>query len=256
MDACTADQNAEREGQRLRHHRPCYAPMLRDCGQRKQRSAGCSPLGLVKWTTLSSWKMFTSSMPGMAFTPRRFSVFCSRLSSVDVVLCTAFFFLRDCHTSAAAQTRAQPLSARHPCWVNNACCCSMERSHWPLHPREAVTSAVLVEDARVVWGATELSRSHPIARCPCPPIGSMTFTRNCMTQPKASTLTCAPSPFLQCEPVCRNKTRMIMQSLINSRTAAVAGSQMNGMHSRHQNQEKPQAHLPPLPASSICPYPC
>ncbi len=32
-------------------------------------------------------------MPGMVFTPSRFNVFCSRLSSVDVVLCTAFFFL-------------------------------------------------------------------------------------------------------------------------------------------------------------------
>ncbi|GIL89354.1 hypothetical protein Vretifemale_17179, partial [Volvox reticuliferus] len=32
-------------------------------------------------------------MPGIVFTPRRFRVFCNRLSSVDVVLCTAFFFL-------------------------------------------------------------------------------------------------------------------------------------------------------------------
>ena len=32
-------------------------------------------------------------MPGMVFTPRRLSVLCSRLSSVLVVLCTAFFFL-------------------------------------------------------------------------------------------------------------------------------------------------------------------
>lgn len=38
--------------------------------------------------------MCTSSMPGMVFTPSRFSVLCSRLSSVCVVLCTAFFFLR------------------------------------------------------------------------------------------------------------------------------------------------------------------
>ena len=38
--------------------------------------------------------MLTSSIPGMVFTPKRFSVFCSRLSSVVVVLCTAFFFLR------------------------------------------------------------------------------------------------------------------------------------------------------------------
>jgi hypothetical protein len=53
-----------------------------------------SPLGLEKCTTsLLSLKMFTSSMPGMVFTPRRFSVFWSLLSSVDVVLWTAFFFL-------------------------------------------------------------------------------------------------------------------------------------------------------------------
>lgn len=43
---------------------------------------------------LSSLTMFTSSMPGMVFTPSLFRVFCKRLSSVDVVLCTAFFFLR------------------------------------------------------------------------------------------------------------------------------------------------------------------
>ena len=36
----------------------------------------------------------TSSMAGMLFTPRRFSVFCRRLSSVVVVLCTIFFFRR------------------------------------------------------------------------------------------------------------------------------------------------------------------
>jgi len=54
---------------------------------------GLAPLGLVKWMTLSSLKMLTSSMPGMVFTPSRFSVFCSRLSSVDVVLCTALCFL-------------------------------------------------------------------------------------------------------------------------------------------------------------------
>lgn len=56
---------------------------------------GCphSPLGLVKWITVSSLKMLTSSMPGMVFTPNRFKVFCSLLSSVEVVLWTAFFFL-------------------------------------------------------------------------------------------------------------------------------------------------------------------
>lgn len=37
--------------------------------------------------------MLTSSMPGIVFTPNRFSVFCNLLSSVDVVLWTAFFFL-------------------------------------------------------------------------------------------------------------------------------------------------------------------
>jgi hypothetical protein len=33
-------------------------------------------------------------MAGMLLTPSRFSVFCNRLSSVVVVLCTAFFFRR------------------------------------------------------------------------------------------------------------------------------------------------------------------
>lgn len=54
-----------------------------------------SPFGLTKWMMLlSSLMMFTSSMPGMVFTPSLLSVFCKRLSSVEVVLCTAFFFLR------------------------------------------------------------------------------------------------------------------------------------------------------------------
>lgn len=52
-----------------------------------------APFGLVKLMTSSPWKMLTSSMPGMVLTPSRLSVFCSRLSSVLVVLCTAFFFL-------------------------------------------------------------------------------------------------------------------------------------------------------------------
>ncbi len=55
----------------------------------------CAPLGFVKWMTSSSLKMLTSSMPGMVFTPKRFSTLWSRLSSVVVVLCTAFFFLRE-----------------------------------------------------------------------------------------------------------------------------------------------------------------
>ena len=71
----------------------------------------CAPFGCLKWITLSSGKkMFTSSMPGMVLTCSggvsasrqtvigrtlsRFSVFCSRLSSVVVVLCTAFFLLQ------------------------------------------------------------------------------------------------------------------------------------------------------------------
>ena len=44
--------------------------------------------------TESAMNRLTSSMPGMVFTPRRLSVFCNRLSSVEVVLCTAFFFLQ------------------------------------------------------------------------------------------------------------------------------------------------------------------
>jgi hypothetical protein len=61
-----------------------------------ERGPSCrAPLGLVKWITLSSLKMFTSSMAGIVFTLSRFSVFCSRLSSVVLVLCTAFFFLRN-----------------------------------------------------------------------------------------------------------------------------------------------------------------
>ncbi len=64
-----------------------------------------APFGLVKWMTVSSLKMFTSSMPGMVFTPSRFSVFCRRLSSVEVVLCTAFFLLHAA-ARAARQRRA------------------------------------------------------------------------------------------------------------------------------------------------------
>ncbi len=44
--------------------------------------------------TVSSLKMLTSSMPGMVLTPSLFSVLCNLLSSVVVVLCTAFFFLK------------------------------------------------------------------------------------------------------------------------------------------------------------------
>lgn len=59
-----------------------------------------APLGLVKWMTVSSMKMLTSSMPGIVFTPNLFRVFCNLLSSVDVVLWTAFFFLH-CHSSTS-----------------------------------------------------------------------------------------------------------------------------------------------------------
>ena len=58
-------------------------------------SARCAPFGLLKWMTVPlSLKRLTSSMAGMLFTPRRFSVFCSRLSSVVVVLWIAFFLRR------------------------------------------------------------------------------------------------------------------------------------------------------------------
>jgi hypothetical protein len=50
-------------------------------------------LGFTKWMTVSSLKMFTSSMPGIVLTPSLFKVLCNLLSSVVVVLCTAFFFL-------------------------------------------------------------------------------------------------------------------------------------------------------------------
>lgn len=51
------------------------------------------PLGFKNWITVSSLKMLTSSICGIAFTPILFKVLCSLLSSVVVVLCTAFFFL-------------------------------------------------------------------------------------------------------------------------------------------------------------------
>jgi len=51
--------------------------------------------GLLKWMTVPlSLKRFTSSIAGMLFTPNLLSVFCSRLSSVVVVLWIAFFFRR------------------------------------------------------------------------------------------------------------------------------------------------------------------
>ena len=51
------------------------------------------PLGFWNWITTSSLKMLTSSIPGIVFTPILFNVLWSRLSSVVVVLWTAFFFL-------------------------------------------------------------------------------------------------------------------------------------------------------------------
>lgn len=56
-------------------------------------SVGGAPLGFMKWMIWSSLTMCTSSTAGMVFTPSRLSVFCSRLSSVEAVLWTAFFFL-------------------------------------------------------------------------------------------------------------------------------------------------------------------
>merc|ERR1740130_818263 len=52
-------------------------------------------LGLLKWMTVPlSLKRLTSSIAGMLFTPNLLRVFCSRLSSVVVVLWIAFFFRR------------------------------------------------------------------------------------------------------------------------------------------------------------------
>ncbi len=91
----------------------------------------CAPLGFWKWTTSWPWNRFTSSIPGMVLTPSRFSVLCSRLSSVVAALCTAFFFLRarvrvrglGYHTSAGRAARrllqhsaaAERVRLRLPC---------------------------------------------------------------------------------------------------------------------------------------------
>jgi hypothetical protein len=78
-------------------------------------SSACAPdlpLGLTKCTTsLLSLKTLTSSMPGIVLTPRRLRVFCKRLSSVLVVLWTAFFFLQPQQVPQACQPgfRASPL---------------------------------------------------------------------------------------------------------------------------------------------------
>ena len=82
IEACTADT------------RPIVS---RQTSQSRVICMPCStvaPLGEVKCTTVpSSWNRLTSSIPGMVFTPSRFSVLCNLLSSVEVVLWTAFFFL-------------------------------------------------------------------------------------------------------------------------------------------------------------------
>lgn len=54
-------------------------------------------------------------MPGIVLTPNLFNVFCNLLSSVEVVLCTAFFFLqyfqiisgRESSTTEAARSLRQ-----------------------------------------------------------------------------------------------------------------------------------------------------
>ena len=88
---------------------PCYAAQTIPKAL-EHKSLG-SPLGLVKCVTVVSWKMLTSSMPGIVFTPSLLRVFCSRLSSVDVVLWTAFFFLQRI-LSSVKQALDKPLEAR------------------------------------------------------------------------------------------------------------------------------------------------
>jgi hypothetical protein len=60
--------------------------------------------------TVSSRKILTSSMPGMVFTPSLFNVLCNLLSSVVVVLCTAFFFLKKAKTHSFFQKHIQFLA--------------------------------------------------------------------------------------------------------------------------------------------------
>jgi len=68
-----------------------------------------SPLGFWNWITTSSLKMLTSSIPGIVFTPILFKVLWSLLSSVVVVLWTAFFFLptKIPHTAISMELRVQ-----------------------------------------------------------------------------------------------------------------------------------------------------
>ncbi len=51
-------------------------------------------------------------MPGMVFTPSLFNVLCNLLSSVVVVLCTAFFFLKKAKTHSLFQKNIQFLLSR------------------------------------------------------------------------------------------------------------------------------------------------
>ena len=72
---------------------------------------GPPPFGFVKWMTSLSWNRLTSSMPGMVFTPSRFRVAWSRLSSVVDTLCTAFFFLQNKKAVKIAVSCKQELDA-------------------------------------------------------------------------------------------------------------------------------------------------
>eukprot|EP00955_Chlamydomonas_euryale_P067449 359841-Chlamydomonas_euryale.AAC.2 len=85
----------------------------------------------------------------MVFTPRRLSVFCSFLSSVDDVLCTAFFFLH------APGSHHSPHKKR-------ASCCS--RSRRPLCTRCAVAEGAAGAVIEIVEGGLRL----PVTRAePC-----------------------------------------------------------------------------------------
>lgn len=86
------------------------------------------PLGLEKWMTVSSWKMLTSSIPGMVLTPSLLRVFCRRLSSVVVVLWTAFFFL----WRTAVWGYEQPASCAPPHCALAARAHSARHLHQPL----------------------------------------------------------------------------------------------------------------------------
>lgn len=101
------------------------------------------PLGFEKWMTLlSSLTMFTSSMPGMVFTPSLLRVLCKRLSSVVVVLCTAFFFLRDNQAiRACASTHASCDRSRLPQYLRTV----------PLPP-VLTAEAIFINLSRSIFG--------------------------------------------------------------------------------------------------------